>query len=71
MTAILLTVAYTFGAARQIFFGPLSPALAEQDLSDPPWTMTAPLVIVAATSVVLGLYPRPLLALLHTVMGGI
>ncbi len=71
VTAILLTVAYTFGAARQIFFGPLSPALAEQDLSDPPWTMTVPLVIVAATSVVLGLYPRPLLALLHTVMGGI
>ena len=71
VTAILLTVAYTFGAARRIFFGPLSPALAEQDLSDPPWTMTVPLVIVAATSVVLGLYPRPLLALLHTVVGGI
>lgn len=71
VTAILLTVTYTFGAARQIFFGPLSPALEKRELSDPAWTMTLPLFIVAATSLVLGLYPRPLMELLHSVVGGI
>ena len=71
VVAILLTVAYTFGAAQRIFFGPLSEALAERDLADPRWTMTVPLAVVAATSVVLGLYPRVMMDLLHTVLGGI
>ena len=71
VVAILLTVAYTFGAARRIFFGPLSPALAEREIADPRWTMTVPLGVVAATSVVLGLYPRVMMDLLHTVLGGI
>ena len=71
VTAILLTVAYSFGAARRIFFGPLSPGLATRDLSDPRWTMTAPLLVVAAASVVLGIYPRLIMELLHTVIGGL
>ena len=69
VTAILLTVAYTFGAARKIFFGPLSPELADTDLQDPPWTMTVPLLVVAGVSVALGLYPGPMMDLLHTVIG--
>ena len=69
VTAILLTVAYTFGAARKIFFGPLSPELADTDLRDPPWTMTVPLFVVAGVSVALGLYPAPMMDLLHTVIG--
>ena len=69
VTAILLTVAYTFGAARKIFFGPLSPELADTDLRDPPWTMTVPLLVVAGVSVALGLYPGPMMDLLHTVIG--
>lgn len=70
VAAILLTVAYTFGAARQIFFGPLSPALAERDdLRDPAWTMTAPLIAVAVASVVLGLWPSLVLDLLDGVVG--
>ena len=69
VTTILLTVAYTFGAARKIFFGPLSPGLAGADLRDPPWTMTVPLLVVAGVSVALGLYPEPLMVLLHTVIG--
>ena len=69
VTAILLTVAYTFGAARKIFFGPLSPELADMDLRDPPWTMTVPLFVVAGVSVALGLYPGPMMDLLHTVIG--
>ena len=70
ITAILLTVAYTFGAARRVFFGPLNPELAEAELSDPPWAMTVPLMVVAGLSVALGLYPRPLMELLHAVIGG-
>ena len=70
ITAILLTVAYTFGAARRVFFGPLSPELAEADLSDPRWTMTVPLMVVAGLSMALGLYPRPVMELLHAVIGG-
>ena len=68
--AILLTVAYSFGAARQIFFGPLSPALAKRaDVRDPAWTMTAPLIVVAAASVILGLWPSLVLDLLDAVIG--
>jgi NADH-quinone oxidoreductase subunit M len=69
VTAILLTVAYSFGAARRIFFGPLSPALERQDLCDPPWTMSVPLLIVAAVSILLGVYPRLIMDLLHAVIG--
>ena len=69
VSAILLTVAYSFGAARRIFFGPLSPALEGQNLSDPRWTMTAPLLVVALTSILLGLYPQAVMELLHSVIG--
>ncbi len=68
--AILLTVAYSFGAARRIFFGPLSPALeSRRDLADPAWTMTAPLLVVALVSVLLGLWPSLILDLFHGVIG--
>ncbi len=69
LLAIMLTVAYTFGAARQIFFGPLNPALEDKPLKDPKWTMTVPLVIVATVSLMMGLYPRVVMDLLHTVLG--
>ena len=69
--AILLTVAYSFGAARRIFFGPLPDALDRPDIRDPGWTMTVPLFAVAALSIVLGLYPRIVMDLFHTVLGGI
>ena len=68
---ILLTVAYTFGAARKIFFGPLNPALEGRNLSDPSWTMIAPLIIVAGLSALLGIYPRIILDMLHVVLGDI
>ena len=69
LTAILLTVAYTFGAARTIFFGPLTPELQKMELQDPPWTMTAPLFVVAAVSIWLGIFPRPMMNLLDSVVG--
>ena len=69
LTAILLTVAYTFGAARTIFFGPLTPELQTMELQDPPWTMTVPLFVVAAVSIWLGIFPRPMMNLLDSVVG--
>lgn len=69
VAAILLTVVYSFGAARRIFFGPLSPALEGKNVTDPRWTMTVPLLLVAATSILLGLYPRLVMDFLHTVIG--
>jgi len=67
-TTITLTIAYTFGATRKIFFGPLSPELTDA-VQDPPLTMTLPLVLVAVVSAALGLYPEPLMNMLHTVIG--
>ena len=64
-------MAYTFGAARRIFFGPLSASRAERELRDPPWTMTVPLAVVAAASIALGLYPAAILDLLHSVLADI
>jgi len=69
VVAIVLTVAYTFGAARRIFFGPLSAELEERNLTDPSWTMTVPLFIIAGVSIVLGLYPRLVMDLMHAVVG--
>ena len=71
LTAVLLTVAYSFNAARQIFFGPLNPALETKDLSDPPLTMTVPLVLIAIVSLILGIFPQTIMNLLHSVLGDI
>ena len=67
--AILLTVGYSFAAARRIFFGPLNPALDELHIKDPPWTMAGPLLVVSAVSIFLGLYPRVVMDLFHRVLG--
>jgi NADH-quinone oxidoreductase subunit M len=69
VVAILLTVAYTFGAARRIFFGPLSPVLEGKKLEDPRWTMSVPLLVVAAVSILLGIYPNLVMNLFHGVIG--
>ena len=71
LTAVLLTVAYSFNAARQIFFGPLNPALQDKDLSDPPLTMTVPLALIAIVSIVLGMFPQTIMNLLDSVLGDI
>jgi len=71
LAAVLLTVAYSFNAARQIFFGPLNPALENKDLSDPPLTMTVPLVLIAIVSLTLGIFPQIIMSLLHSVLGDI
>ena len=68
--ATILTAAYTFWAAQRIFFGPLKPDLANDSrIRDPPLTMSVPLLILAIISIIIGLYPEPLLALFHSVIG--
>ena len=69
ITAVLLTIVYTFAAAKKIFFGPINPELAnDTKIRDPPLTMSIPLLILAVISIILGLYPKPLLDLLHSVL---
>ena len=69
ISAVLLTIVYTFAAAKKIFFGPLKPDLAnDAKIKDPPLTMSLPLLILAVISIILGLYPRPLIELLHSVL---
>jgi formate hydrogenlyase subunit 3/multisubunit Na+/H+ antiporter MnhD subunit len=69
--AIMLTVGYTFRAAKMIFFGPLSPQLAGKDLKDPPLSMSIPLIVVAVCSIVFGLFPSLVMDFLHSVLGTI
>ncbi len=68
--ATILTAAYTFWAAKRIFFGPLKPGLADDPgLSDPPLSMSIPLLVLAVISIIIGVYPEPLMELLHSVIG--
>ncbi len=73
ISAILLTVGYTFWAVKRVFFGPLNTALTEGNhvIKDPPLTMIIPLLIVASISIFLGIYPKLLMDLLHPVIGSL
>jgi NADH:ubiquinone oxidoreductase subunit 4 (subunit M) len=65
-----LTAAYTFWAAYRIFFGPLKPEFANNDkIRDPPLTMSIPLLILAVISFIIGLYPKIVMDLFHSVLG--
>src|SRR6267378_1616666 len=60
--ATALTVAYTFWPVRRIFFGPLPTAL--RGVTEAPWTMTVPLLALAAISILFGIYPDLLVKML-------
>lgn len=72
ISAILLTVCYTFWAVKRAFFGPLPPDLSHSnhEIKDPPLTMSIPLLLIAAVSIIIGVYPEPIMELLHSVIGG-
>lgn len=65
----ILTLVYTFLAARRIFFGPLKPGLSDDKINDPPLTMSVPLLALVVVAFILGVYPKPFLALIHSVIG--
>jgi len=69
LSAITLTITYTFWSAKKIFFGPLKPHLSSHEIKDPPLTMSIPLLLLAVASMVMGLYPKPFMDLLHSVIG--
>jgi NADH-quinone oxidoreductase subunit M len=66
-----LTAGYSLWAVRRIFFGELSPELA--NVKEAPWTMTAPLLVLCAISVILGIFPdlveRLLLPAVKAILG--
>lgn len=70
VAAILLTVGYTFWNVKKVFFGPLSANLSNHEIKDPPLTMSIPLLLIAAVSIILGIYPKLIMDMLHLVIGG-
>ena len=68
--AILLTVGYTFLAAKKIFYGPLSANLDKEYIKDPPLSMSLPLVFLVCLSAALGLYPKIIMDLMRPVISG-
>ena len=65
----LLTLVYTFLAGIRIFFGPKKPQHSDHLPTDPPLTMSLPLLALAGVALGMGLYPKPLLTLLGSVVG--
>ena len=55
LAATVLTVAYTFWPVRRMFFGALRPEL--EQVKEAPLTMTVPLLVLAALSLIIGIYP--------------
>ena len=64
----LLTLVYTFATGIRIFFGSRKTGHADRPVSDPPATMSWPLLALALLALLMGLYPKPFLALLGSVI---
>jgi len=71
VSAVALTIAYTFWSVKKIFFGPLNPNLSNDNIRDPPALMWVPLILLAIVSIILGLYPKLMMDLFSLVIGGI
>ena len=67
VVSTILTLVYTFHTGIKIFFGPLRPELSDETIKDPPLTMSVPLLGLAVTAFILGLYPKAFLTLIHSV----
>ena len=65
----LLTLVYTFLTGIRIFFGKEKKQGNEQPVSDPPLTMSLPLLALAAVALMLGIFPKPFLIMLDSVIG--
>ena len=65
--ATLLTLIYTFLVGIRIFFGQPNPEF--DTATDPPLTMSIPLICLTLLSLLLGLFPQPLLNLIRSVVG--
>ena len=65
----LLTLVYTFLAGIRIFFGPKKPQHSDHPPTDPPLTMSLPLLALVCVALSMGLYPRLFLTFLGSVIG--
>lgn len=50
-----LTAGYSLWAVRRIFFGPLPTELA--NVKEAPWAITAPMLVLCAISIIIGIFP--------------
>ena len=64
----LLTLVYTFLTGIRIFFGSSPDQTVGRSFSDPPLSMSLPLLILAGIALVMGVYPGPLLKMFNTVL---
>lgn len=66
-----LTAGYSLWAVRRIFFGPLPSELT--NVKEAPWTMTAPILVLCAISIIIGIFPdlveRLLLPAVKVILG--
>ena len=65
----LLTLVYTFLTGIRIFFGEDKTPSGDHPVTDPPLTMSLPLLALAAVAFLMGIYPKPFLLLLEAVVG--
>jgi len=67
-----LTAGYSLWAVKRIFFGKLPDELS--NVTEAPWTVTGPLLVLAAISLILGIYPdlveKLLLPAVKVILGG-
>lgn len=54
-----ITAGYSLWTLRRIFFGEVNEETA--DVKEAPWTVTVPLIALSIVTVVLGIYPEPIL----------
>jgi len=60
VVATAFTAGYSLLALRKIFFGPSNGDTA--NVKEAPWTITVPLVVLSIVTVVLGIYPGPIIS---------
>src|SRR2546428_1834179 len=60
VVATAFTAGYSLLALRKIFFGPANGDSA--NVKEAPWTITLPLVVLSIVTVVLGIYPGPIIS---------
>ncbi|HYY91698.1 MAG TPA: NADH-quinone oxidoreductase subunit M [Candidatus Dormibacteraeota bacterium] len=60
IVATALTAGYSLLALRKIFFGPASPSSAT--IREAPFSITAPLIVLSIVTIVLGIYPTPVIS---------
>jgi NADH-quinone oxidoreductase subunit M len=65
----LLTLVYTFLTGIRIFFDTRRPKISGHPVTDPPLTMSLPLLGLAGVAFTLGIYPDPFLKLFGSVVG--